>query len=256
MSDLIKILEAASEFSLQEFICYLQSLLIENKSNWMKQNFNLIYQTSFKHDSFLELQKFCTDLISNEPELIFNSSDFTSISEKSLVSLIQNDKLQTSEIQVWDHVLKWGLAQNPEPPSDCTSFSIEDFKASKKTLQQCIPFVRFDNLTSKEFMDKVIPYKKILPKELYKDLLNTFFSLVDPNIKVSDKPKLQEIKGEGEKKEKRGRKRRRKAGKKKEEKKGKEKEAKKGKVKGKKEGKEEREERKDKEKKRREGKER
>src|SRR5581483_10472666 len=62
--------------------------------------------------------------------------------------------------------------------------------------------IKFHNLTSKEFIDKVLPYKKILPKELYKGLLNTFFSLMDPNIKVSDKPKLQEIKGEGEKKEK------------------------------------------------------
>src|SRR5204863_4325576 len=124
MSDIIRILEAASEFGLQTLISYLQSFLIENKTTWMEQNFSLIYQTSFKHDSFLELQKFCTDLISNEPELIFNSSDFTSISEKSLVSLIQNDKLQTSEIQVWDHVLKWGLAQNPELSSDPTSFSV------------------------------------------------------------------------------------------------------------------------------------
>ena len=86
--DLVKILEAANEFSLQEFIDYLQSFLIENKSDGIEQNFTLIYQTSFKHDSFLKLQKFCTDLISKEPEKIFNSPDFTSISEKSLISLI------------------------------------------------------------------------------------------------------------------------------------------------------------------------
>jgi len=96
-----------------------------------------------KHDSFLKLQKFCTDLIS--PEKIFNSPDFTSISEKSLISLIQNDNLQVSEFQVWEHVFKWGLAQNPELPSDPASFSKEDFNALKKTLQQCIPFVKFHN---------------------------------------------------------------------------------------------------------------
>jgi len=37
--DLVKILEAANEFSLQEFIDYLQSFLIENKSDWIEQNF-------------------------------------------------------------------------------------------------------------------------------------------------------------------------------------------------------------------------
>ena len=67
--DLVKILEAANEFSLQEFIDYLQSFLIENKSDWIEQNFTLIYQTSFKHDSFLKIQKYCTDFISKEPEI-------------------------------------------------------------------------------------------------------------------------------------------------------------------------------------------
>jgi len=27
------------------------------------------------------------------------------------------------EIQVWERMIKWGLAQNPELPSDPTSFS-------------------------------------------------------------------------------------------------------------------------------------
>src|SRR5207244_5907089 len=117
-SDIIKILVAASELSLQEFVAYLQSFLIDNKGSWMEQNFNLIYQTSFENDSFLELQKYCTELMSKNPEKIFKSLDFTSISEKSLVSIIQHDNLQMSKVQVWEYALKWGLAQNPELPSD------------------------------------------------------------------------------------------------------------------------------------------
>ncbi|EXX68406.1 hypothetical protein RirG_105460 [Rhizophagus irregularis DAOM 197198w] len=35
-------------------------------------------------------------------------------------------------------------------------------------------------------MDKVLPYKKILPKELYKDLLKSFLSLLKPNSKLSN----------------------------------------------------------------------
>ena len=51
-SDIIKILVAASELSLQELTTHLQSFLIENKKNWMEQNFNLVSQTSFENDSF------------------------------------------------------------------------------------------------------------------------------------------------------------------------------------------------------------
>ncbi|POG73420.1 BTB/POZ domain-containing protein, partial [Rhizophagus irregularis DAOM 181602=DAOM 197198] len=38
-SDIIKILFAANELSLQELVEYLQLSLIENNSNWMEQNF-------------------------------------------------------------------------------------------------------------------------------------------------------------------------------------------------------------------------
>src|SRR3954451_25462389 len=91
-----------------------------------------------------------------------------------------------SESQVWEHVLKWGLAQNPELPSDITNFSKEDFGILKNTLQQCIPFIRFYNLTSKEFLDNVFPYREILPEELYTDLLKCF---LDSDNKPSNKSK-------------------------------------------------------------------
>ncbi|RGB35948.1 hypothetical protein C1646_698465 [Rhizophagus diaphanus] len=126
----------------------------------MEQNFNLIYRTSFENDSFLKLQDFCTELISKEPEKIFNSVDFISLSEKSLISLIQHDNVQKNVIQVWEHVLKWGIAQNSELSSDPSGYSKDGFIALKNTLQQFIPFINFFNFTSKEYLDKVYPYKK------------------------------------------------------------------------------------------------
>src|SRR5688572_29904103 len=136
-SDIIKILVAANELSLQELITHLQSFLIKNKANWMEKNFNLTYQISYESDSFLELQKYCIDLMSKEPNKIFKSLDFSTIPEKLLVSLIQNDNLQMSEVKVWEHVLKWGLSQNPEISSDPSNYSKDDFDVLKNTLQQC-----------------------------------------------------------------------------------------------------------------------
>ncbi|PKC52696.1 hypothetical protein RhiirA1_480911 [Rhizophagus irregularis] len=40
------------------------------------------------------------------------------------------------EIQVWKHVLKWGLAQSPELPFDITNISKEDFKTLKNNVRQ------------------------------------------------------------------------------------------------------------------------
>src|SRR6266487_306409 len=49
-------------------------------------NILLIYQTSFEDDSFSELQKYCTDLMSKESDKLFKLN-FSSISENLLVSL-------------------------------------------------------------------------------------------------------------------------------------------------------------------------
>ncbi|UZO03046.1 uncharacterized protein OCT59_023459 [Rhizophagus irregularis] len=135
-SDIIKILVASSELNLQELITHLQLFLIENKKDWMEQNFNLIYKTSFENNSFLELRNFCTELMSKEPEKIFNSIDFISLSENCLVSLIQHDNFQMSDIQVWERILKWGIAQNPELSSDPLSYLKDDFNTLKNTLQR------------------------------------------------------------------------------------------------------------------------
>ncbi|UZO02530.1 uncharacterized protein OCT59_021010 [Rhizophagus irregularis] len=187
--DISDILVTASELSLRELNNYLQSFLVKNKASWIEQNFNLVYQTSFENDSFLELQTYCNNLILKKPDKIFKSLNFSLIPEKVLISLVRNDNSRMSEIQVWEHVLKWEFSQNPELPSDPTNFSKNEFNILKNTLQQCIPLIRFYNLTSKEFSDKVLPYKKILPKELYMDLLKTFLNLHPDSRPSGIKPK-------------------------------------------------------------------
>ncbi|CAB4427796.1 unnamed protein product [Rhizophagus irregularis] len=190
-SDIIKILVTASELNLYELIPRLQSFLINNKASWMEQNFSLICQISFENDSFLDLKKYCTELMSKEPEKIFKSPDFTSITERTLITLIRNNNLQIGEVQIWEHVLKWGIAQNPGLSSHPLSYSNDDFVALKNTLQQCIPFIKFIKFTSKEFLNKVYPYKMIMPERLYENL-NKWFLNSDYN--ASNKLEPQEIK--------------------------------------------------------------
>jgi hypothetical protein len=175
---------AASELSLQELITHLQSFLIENKKDWLEQNFTLVYKTSFENDSFLKLQNFCSELISNEPRKIFNSIDFISFSEKSLISIIQHDNFQINAIQVWKNVLKWGIAQNPGLPSELSNYSKDDFNTLKNTIQQFIPFIKFINLSHKEFLKKVYPYKKVIPKDLRENLIKHFID--HPRIIVKE----------------------------------------------------------------------
>ena len=62
------------------------------------------------------------------------------------------------EVEIWEHVLKWGLAQNSTLTSDPKTWSDDDFKAMENTLQRCLPLIIFCCLISKEFLDTVRPY--------------------------------------------------------------------------------------------------
>uniref|UniRef100_U9UUL9 BTB domain-containing protein n=1 Tax=Rhizophagus irregularis (strain DAOM 181602 / DAOM 197198 / MUCL 43194) TaxID=747089 RepID=U9UUL9_RHIID len=150
--------------------------------------------TIFESYSFLELQNYCNNLMSKNPNKIFESLDFPSIPEKIFISIIQNDNLQMDVVQIWKNVLKWGLAQNPELSSEPLSYSKDDFNNLRNTLEQCIPFIKFYDLTSKEFSDNILPYRKIIPEELYLDLLQSFLNLhPDSKLNISKPHMVKEI---------------------------------------------------------------
>jgi len=157
--DLLKVLVAADGLLLQELVDYLQKYFIENKSEWMEQHFELIHQSSFQSKSLLELQQFCTDFMAKSPEKIFKSLDFTLLPEKSLISLIRRDDLQMKEVELWEHVLKWGLERNPTLLPDPKTWSNDDFKTMKNTLQHCLPLIRFFSFSSEDSFKKFVHTK-------------------------------------------------------------------------------------------------
>uniref|UniRef100_U9UQT7 Kelch-like protein 17 n=1 Tax=Rhizophagus irregularis (strain DAOM 181602 / DAOM 197198 / MUCL 43194) TaxID=747089 RepID=U9UQT7_RHIID len=195
-SDFLKILAAADNLHLQELINYLQKFLIENKSEWIVQNFGFTQQISSTSNNLLDLQEFCTKLMAQSPEKILLSFNFTLLSEKSLISLIKRDDLQMKEVEVWEHVLKWGLAKNPTLIPDPKTWSDDDFKKMENTLEHCLPLVRFYSLSTKEFSQKVRPYQKLLNRQLYEDLVDSFMdpdSIPNENILLPRNIKIEKI---------------------------------------------------------------
>ncbi|GBC11612.2 BTB/POZ protein [Rhizophagus irregularis DAOM 181602=DAOM 197198] len=154
-----------------------------DKPEWIEQNFGLTHQISSKSNNLLELQEYCSNIMAQYPEKIFNSFDFILLSEDSLVSLIKRDDLQMKEIEVWEQVVKWGLARNPTIAPDPKTWSDNDFETMKNTLQNCLPLIRFFSLSSKEFSQKVRPYQKLLDQQQYEELLSSYLDPGSHHIK-------------------------------------------------------------------------
>ncbi|RHZ87665.1 hypothetical protein Glove_33g193 [Diversispora epigaea] len=160
----------ANEFELVELSNKLETILIEDKASWLKTHFSLVYRSIFIKENFKNLENFCNDIVVKYPNLIFDSSDFTSLPESALVSLLKRDDLQIKEVEIWDYVIKWGITQNPTLPTNLGDWAEGNFLTLKTTLQHCLPHIRYFNITNIEIYDKIRPYKKILDKQLWEDI--------------------------------------------------------------------------------------
>ncbi|RHZ45965.1 hypothetical protein Glove_641g15 [Diversispora epigaea] len=170
----------ANEFEIEELTKKLENHLIETKSSWLKSHFSLVYRSIFSENNFKDLEKFCNDIVAKYPNLIFDAEDFTSLQESALVSLLKRDDLQLEEVVIWEYIIKWGIAQNSTLPVDLKEWTKENFKTLKITLQQCLPLIRYFHISGNDVSKKVMPYKKILDKQLWKDLTQYFMDPEQP----------------------------------------------------------------------------
>ncbi|RIB16435.1 hypothetical protein C2G38_1510491 [Gigaspora rosea] len=171
-----------NELILEELAGYLEILLIESYSHWLRLHFPRIYQESFQNNKLLNLQKWCNDIVVKYPNKVFESKDFTSIRENAIVSLIERDDLQMEEVKVWKCILKWGIAQNPGLSSNPEDWSNENVLLLKTTLKNCLPRIRFFQISGEDIYEHIQPYKKILEKNLWKNLIKRHMA---PNQPVS-----------------------------------------------------------------------
>ncbi|GBB83503.1 hypothetical protein RclHR1_10200010 [Rhizophagus clarus] len=172
--ELLKLLVAADELELEELVEHIQEHIITNESEWLKKNIVHVQQTASKHKACGRLQAYCEKNISEDASLIFQSDDFTLIEETSLIALLKRDDLDMDEIDVWDHVIRWGMAQNPNLLSDVKTWSKEDFNLMEQTLKGCMPHIRFFHISSADYFYKVRPFKKLLPSDLKENLKEHF----------------------------------------------------------------------------------
>ncbi|RHZ77306.1 hypothetical protein Glove_182g15 [Diversispora epigaea] len=170
----------AVEFDLEELTNKLETHLIETKASWLKTHFSLVYRTIFDRQNFKNLENYCNDIIVKYPNLIFDANDFTSLPESALISLLKRDDLQMEEVEIWDYIVQWGIAQNPTLPTNLEDWTKDNFLVLKTTLQQHLPYIRFFHISADEVLDRIEPYKKILEKQLWKDINHHLLSPTRP----------------------------------------------------------------------------
>jgi hypothetical protein len=135
-----------------------------------------VFHTIINLESCKKLLGYCYEIIYEFPKPFLNSPEFPRLEKNILLELIKQDNLVIEEIELWNYLVKWGIAQTSELGDknidDLNKWNKEDFLALKNTLEPFIPHVRFFDISSKDFHNIIWPFKKVLPKTLCKDILS------------------------------------------------------------------------------------
>ncbi|RHZ84096.1 hypothetical protein Glove_85g108 [Diversispora epigaea] len=183
-SDILELLVASDELLLEELMPHIQNYLLKKETVWLTQNF---VEVLFKVSKLLcckQLQEICLGPICADPEPFFASKNFPNLDKDSLLELIKRDDLGIEEIDLWDHLIKWGISQIPKiKQKDFKKFSDSNFRDLRKTLESFIPYIRFYEISLKDFFNKVRPYKKLLPESLHKDIMSFVLTGSEPKYR-------------------------------------------------------------------------
>ncbi|KAG9288952.1 hypothetical protein G9A89_019574 [Geosiphon pyriformis] len=175
-SEILKLLVAVDELELDDLSAHIQQYLIKEKREWLHQDPVQVLDIVFRHEACHSLRDYCLEAICANPKLIFESKGFRSIDRSILLMLVKRDDLDIEEIKIWEYLIDWGTAQHTSLGKEVSKWSREDFTTVAATLEPLLPLIRWGEIKSLNFQQKVLPYKRVLPKPLYKSIIEHYLN--------------------------------------------------------------------------------
>jgi hypothetical protein len=142
-----------------------------------EQNIVSILNSIFNIPSCKKLKDNCIEYVCDNPLPFFTSNDFLLLDKCILYYLFKQDGFILSyneEVIIWDSLIKWGINQTPKLEDNQDEWIDKNYEDLKNTLSIFIPFIKFHNITSEDFYDKVRPYKTIIPNNIYEEIMKYY----------------------------------------------------------------------------------
>src|SRR6185312_15224622 len=135
-----------------------------------------IYKCALSSSLLNKLLEYCNNIMTLSPEIIFKSDNLMSLPKETLITLLKHDELNMEEIDIWTSVTQWVTKQVPGLVNEPNGWSFEDVTTIRAIISDCIPHIRFFNISSEDFQEKIVPYDELLTKELRRDIMFYHFN--------------------------------------------------------------------------------
>ncbi|CAG8596295.1 7613_t:CDS:2 [Funneliformis mosseae] len=160
---ILELLISTDELELDELTDFIQEYLLNNSWRLMS-HFVLFHKFAMQNDErFPKIRKCVIELIKENPSTIFDSNDFTTIDQDTLIAFFKCHNFSSIKPGIlWRNLVEWGVAHTPSVPIQYIEWNDEDFEALGDTLEPFITLIKFTEMDSEEFLSEVRPWKKCL----------------------------------------------------------------------------------------------
>ncbi|PKY54894.1 hypothetical protein RhiirA4_548453 [Rhizophagus irregularis] len=180
----IALLIAADELQLHHINNVISMHLFKDQGS-LKQNFVLIQHVTTKYTQFSKLTQFYKKTIKQDPSIIFETGDFVTIEKNVLLNLVKSNN-SFKQIDVWDKLMEWTIAQSQELSSDTTKWTKENITTFGNLIQPFIPYINFKEINPKDFSQKIKPFKSIFDIDFYVQILEYYSSNEESHSKFGN----------------------------------------------------------------------
>src|SRR6185312_7960308 len=160
----ISLLDGVSKFELFDLLTGIETCLIDKQEDWIQQNILTVHKYAASTVTLNKLLAYCNRIMVSHPDIIFKSNDLAKVPKETLITLLKSDELSIDEDDIWVSVIQWATKQVPglELGNDSDAWSSNDINTVKDIIADCIPHIRFFNISP----NKVAQYYDLLPKKL------------------------------------------------------------------------------------------
>ncbi|CAG8593518.1 4189_t:CDS:2, partial [Dentiscutata heterogama] len=190
----LNLMASSDELELLNLAECAQEHLIKKNLSWLFSNLITSLNFACQHDHFYKLYNLVLNFTCKNSYPLFNSKYFTLLDKVALICLLKRDDLELEEIEIWDYLIKWGIANSKKlhddnisnlSNEDITSWSDNQFEALKETISQCIPLIRYCHIP-KSYIDKQIKQYHLDSTDLCMDFDCWSYARADYYYKITN----------------------------------------------------------------------
>ncbi|KAF0395168.1 kelch-like protein 17 [Gigaspora margarita] len=178
---ILDVLKATDELCIPDLSEYIQNYLITHPWRLMS-HFVFVHRFATEQgERYPKIRKCVIELIKENPATIFDSSDFTTMDQNTLLSFFKCQHFFMKPVEIWKRIIEWGIANTPSLPNPKTKWETENYNVLGESLKPFIPLIKFDEMNYDEFLREVQPWRNSLD---YVD--HELYGKVDTSIQLAN----------------------------------------------------------------------